>query len=101
MPSRSWDDKCTARVQPHLSPLAHNTHGQRPRMLIHQVTVFLTLAHPRDAPHNASWHTRQHRFAYLGLIQQSLKPGIPEGCLMVTYMSVTASGHSPQVVWVL
>ena len=32
---------------------------------------------------------------YLGLNQQILKPGIPEGCLMVTYMGVTASGHSP------
>lgn len=59
-----------------------------------RVTVFLTLA-PQRCPRVPAG-TRLHRFAYLGLNQQSLKPGLPEGCVMVTYVSVTASGHSPQ-----
>lgn len=33
----------------HTSPLAQHTRP-RPRMLVHQVTVFLTLAHP-EIPH--------------------------------------------------
>ena len=43
----------TTNAQPecsHTSPPAHNTHSQRPRMPIHRVTVFLTLA-PPEMPH--------------------------------------------------
>ena len=100
MPSRSWDDKRTARVQPHLSPCPQ--HIQPETQDAHPPGHCLSHpSPPGDAPCDATWHTRLHRFAYLGLNQQSPKPGIPEGCLKVTYVSVTASGHSPQAAWVL